>query len=127
MNYSFELTKTKSRQRNIREQAIEYIRKVLLNRGSGYELCDPAEYEEEFQDDSVVHKEGYPKMFMFMEQGVAAEEYPVVLIDILPNSKLVFTGISVNDADDEIKIGEDEMITECLCEIADLVQHLENE
>ena len=108
----------------VRKSAIIYITKVLMMRGANYELIDPAMYEDDNEiDDSVFN---LPRAIALQKYG-AADEYPIVLININDKGELSFVGIDVlseMNGDDET-FTTDSLTTETLCAIADLVASLE--
>lgn len=105
-----------------RTEAMEYIRGVLKSRGTGYELTDPANYEEDIED-SVY---SLPRGFNVSKRGYY-DEYPIVIINIDKNEKLSFEGLScLGDTDEDYYFEEDDLSIDTVCAIADLVQELEN-
>lgn len=108
------------KQEDIRKKAISYITKVLKKRGTNYEIVDPAFYEgeeikEEFYD--------LPRAFR-IDRHDQYNEYAIVKINIDEN-KLSFVGIEVLEDMDKRQFTENELVTEVLCAIADIVQNLE--
>jgi hypothetical protein len=106
---------------SLRANAIEYIRKVLKQRGTGYELIDPATYEEDFDDEVY----DLPRANYVGKHG-NYDEYPIVVIDIDADDILTFKGIcKLGDTDDDRDFSVEELSSACLCQIADVVANLE--
>jgi len=107
---------------DIRKEAISYITEVLKKRGTNYETVDPASYEgeeitEEFYD--------LPRTFR-IDRHDYYFEYAIVKINIdEKTNELKFVGISVFEDMDEKEFTENELVTEVLCAVADIVQNLE--
>lgn len=107
---------------NLSREAMVYIRAILELRGSNYELIDPVEYENEISDE--VSK--LPSMVEFSTVDGPGNEFAIITIDIDEKKNLTFNGIELNGSDNEIKFSENEMTSDVLCGIADLVYGLEN-
>jgi hypothetical protein len=102
------------------QEALDYIRKVLKQRGSGYELIDPSTYEDVFEDD----------FFNAPVQKIdgkidSLDYYGIVCIDIKKNGTLIFIGYKHDCSGKEKKFKESKMSPSTIFEIADLVADLE--
>lgn len=105
-----------------RVDALESIRKVLKERGTDYQIIDPACYEDDF-DDAVYE---LPRA-VHITDGGAHREYPIVVINIDAEDKLTFVGLGGYDETKADKnFGEEYLSVECLCAVADIVAGLEN-
>lgn len=117
MSYLTKLTK-------VRIDAIDYITSVLKNRGSDYQLIDPASYEDgNFQDDVYELPRG-----LNVDRHGYHEEHPIVSVDIDNEDILTFKGIGgLGDTgnDHDYTAGELESFT--LCSIADMISNFENQ
>lgn len=104
----------------LRNNALAYIRKVLNQRGTNYELTDPANYEDEIEDCVFeLPRATYVNKYSFFD------EYPIIAVDI-DNDVLTFQGIAaIGEADDDRTFNEDDMTTASLCGIADIIANLE--
>ena len=107
-----------------RQEAIDYIKSVLEKRGSGYELCDPALYEEELEDEFY----DLP-IAVYVGKHSFHDEYAIVVLDINDNHDITFKGISrTGDASEaEMDFDSDDFDTFALCEIADIMKKLEEQ
>lgn len=107
--------------RQIRQDALDYIINVINKRGSGYELIDPNEYEEELTTEVYEMPRGER-----MNKYNYHVESAIVTIDINKNV-VTFNGIDIGESEDgEYAYGEDELTTESICRIADIIRILEN-
>jgi hypothetical protein len=106
----------------VSKSALEYIRKVLKERGTNYEIIDPATYDDEIDD--VVS--GLPRG-IHITGGGAHREYPIVVINIDAEDKLTFVGLGgYDETKADMDFGEEYLSEMCICEIADIVAGLEN-
>ena len=103
----------------LRNKALNYIRSILNERGTGYEIIDPASYEDGLEDE--VYK--LPRA-TYLDKKLNYFEFPIVVININKNV-LTFEGIDMGEYDDDKKFTEEEISTPTLCHIADLIHSLE--
>jgi hypothetical protein len=104
------------------KDALEYIRKVLKERGTHYEIIDPATYDDEIDDVVSVLPRG-----IHITGGGAHREYPIVVINIDAENKLTFVGLGgYDETKADMDFGEEYLSEMCICEIADIVAGLEN-
>ena len=103
----------------LRNKSVDYIHKILSLRGTGYEITDPANYEDEINDELYQ----LPRAISVSKHGHHIE-YAIVVINI-QDDKLSFYGIEIGESTDEETFDESDLTTETLCEIADLVKLLE--
>lgn len=110
---------------DIRKEAIDYITSVVKKRGTNYELVDPALYEDGFEDGMY----DVPRGFTVNKYGYM-DVHPIVVIDIDDNDKLTFKGIGglmdFGETDEDNDYSVDNLETYVICQIADLVESLEN-
>ena len=107
--------------RKTRQDALDYIFKVMDKRGNGYELIDPDEYEEELTTPVYEMPRGER-----MDKHNFHVESAIVTIDINHNV-ITFNGIDIGESEsEEYGYGEDELTTEAICRIADIIWNLEN-
>ena len=103
----------------LRNRSIKYIKKVLSFRGRKYELTDPANYEDGIEDEIY----GLPRGFNITKQGHHVE-YAIVVVNIKHN-ELSFEGIEIGEMGDEETFTVDDLTTDTICSIAELIKHLE--
>jgi len=103
----------------LREDALKFITSVLEQRGTGYELCDPSDYEDGFEDDT------YLRVPVTKEHGIDYEDKCYLVVINIKDGLLEFEGISLA-GDDEHKFTPMELETEVILELADLVKSLES-
>ena len=112
MTYVSELSELKNR-------CVDYIKSVLNFRGTNYEVTDPANYEDEFNDELY----RLPRGFYVTKYGQYIE-YAIVMIDI-ENDVLSFRGIEIGEMGDEETLTVNDLTTDSICSLADLVKSLE--
>ena len=111
-----------SRLMKVSDDALEYIRKVLKERGTGYEIIDPASYEDEVEDE--VYK--LPRGVYVTKHG-NYEEYPIVIINIDDTGRLTFEGLAcIGEAYEDKIFTEEDLYAGHICSIADIVARLES-
>lgn len=105
----------------IRKEAGAYILSVLEKRGTAYELCPPADYEDGLEDTiyelpigTNVSKHGY------------YDQYALVVANISDTKQISFVGVPTTETDDEQRFDIEELSTETIADIADLIYSLEN-
>lgn len=107
---------------DVREEALSYILSVMKMRGAGYELTDPANYEEEI--DEEVYE--LPRA-SYVGRRMDYHECAIVMINIDNEDTLTFVGLKCfNEDDGEQTFHHSRIDTETICIIADLVYELEN-
>lgn len=107
---------------DMRTDALDYITSILKERGTDYQLIDPACYDESI-DDKIYQ---LPRAFTVGKYSLYSE-FPIVSIDIKDNV-LTFKGIGtgLNENDEDHDFPESEVGSDCLMAIATLVTKLEN-
>lgn len=103
----------------LRNRCIEYIKSVLNFRGTNYEVTDPANYEDGLEDEIY----SLPRAWNATKHGYHIE-YAIVIINI-ENDVLSFYGIEIGEMGDEVTLTVDDLTTETICSLADLVKSLE--
>ena len=106
-----------------RQAALEYIRGVLKQRGTGYEIIDPAMYDEDEGIDDTVYQ--LPRGVHISKHG-HYYEFPIVIIDINDKDELTFKGLDMGDYCEDMDFEESELYDSVVCAIADIVFNLEN-
>ncbi len=99
--------------------AVDYIKSVLLMRGSGYELIAPDSYEDGMGDEVYELPRGY-----LVDKRGYYYEFPLVVINI-KDDVLTFEGLDLGDYDNDHGFSVEELSTGVLCAVADLVRGLE--
>jgi len=103
-----------------RLKALTYIREVLTKRGDNpYELIDPSMYEDEIHEDVCKLPKG-----MIIDGFDSYSSFSLVDVSINDNDELMFGGVSTIDIDYRNFI-DDELDTEVICKIADIIFNLE--
>lgn len=103
----------------LRQLSIDYIKSVLNFRGTNYELTDPANYEDGIEDEIY----GLPRGFNITKHGHHVE-YAIVVVNI-ENNELSFEGIEIGEMGDEETFTIDDLTTDTICSIAELIKHFE--
>lgn len=107
---------------DVREEALSYILSVMKMRGTGYQLTDPANYEEEIDEEVY----GLPRS-SYLDRRMDYHECAIVMINIDNEDTLTFVGLKCfNEDDGEHEFHYSDVETETICLIADLVHKLEN-
>ena len=114
MNYTNQIEATRS-------EALSYIKSILDKRGSNYELIEPASYDDDDTDESVYD---LPTAY-YIDKHNFYTEYPIVIINI-ENDILNFVGLGCKNDNEDYTFVEQELSTNVICAIADLVYQLEN-
>lgn len=104
---------------SLRNKVIDYIKSVLEFRGTNYEIVSPDEYEDDISDE--IYK--LPRGIDISKHGHHVE-YAIVIINI-ENGVLSFYGIEIGEMGDDKHFTEDELTTDTLVSIADIVLSLE--
>lgn len=108
-------------QESIRNEAIKIITDTLKQRGTGYELVDPAIYDEEIDDSIYELPRG-----SYVGKYDSYNEFPIVMVNISETEEITFTGIPcLSENDDDYEFDMDELSTSTLCAIADIISDLE--
>ena len=101
------------------DEAKLYIKSVLLNRGTNYQLIDPQDIEDEYTDEFY----DLPGTLVYSKHGHYTEN-KIVVINLV-NGYLEFETVDTEDYDDHTLDGSEfESVTWLW--LADLVEQLEN-
>jgi hypothetical protein len=109
----------------LKDEATEYIKSVLLKRGTNYELIDPASYEEDGSFDESVYD--LPRHTDYGKYN-SYEDYSVVVVNMDVGGELVFECIQIyyEDYSRDLTVSVHALETLVVCQIADLIYQLEN-
>lgn len=104
----------------VHNAAVDYIKSVLLFRGSGYELIDPVTYEDGMEDEVY----GLPRGNV-VNKNFHYFEFPLVVINISADGELSFEGLDLGDYMDDKIFSVEELSTDVIVALADRVRELE--
>lgn len=106
---------------SLRDDSITYITEILKERGTGYQLIDPATYEDGIEDEVY----GLPRG-VYLTKHWSYSEHSIVVINIDDEGILSFEGIDTDGTTEDQIFKVEDMFTETLALIAALVYKFEN-
>jgi hypothetical protein len=109
----------------LKDEATEYIKSVLLKRGTNYELIDPASYEKGGSFDELVYD--LPRHTDYGKYN-SYGDYSVVVVNMDVGGELVFECVQIyyEDYSRDLTVSVHQLETLVVCQIADLIYQLEN-